>query len=263
MAEVGCLKDGNFQNLQVEETSIIVSGGLEIAGVNLVPNDIATTALGLNPTWIQNFGGAVKAAATHTTDSHMLDVLTPTNTLFRMSLALKKVASQGSVVTAAQAGQIFGLTSTDGALVDMTGVSTSTTAFIPAAKKVNTISGTTTANVALTGQGDLAGDQDMAMVLFNDYTIENGHTLNIENHASNKHIAAACEVIVSGNGTDVMTRATATSNSHQHIIFTASGDTKILPGSFMYFNPGADSNELAIKGCIRSTGGTIAVTFTA
>ena len=56
--------------------------------------------LGLNPTWIQNFGGATLAAGDHTTDTHMLDVLTPTNTLFRMSLALARIAKQGSRIAA-------------------------------------------------------------------------------------------------------------------------------------------------------------------
>ena len=120
-----------------------------INGVDLTPNDIATTALGLNPTWRLNFGGATLAAGVNTTDVHLLDVLTPVNTLFRMALALKKVASQGSVVTAAQAGQIFGATSTDGALIPLTGVTDVTTNFIPSTLKVNTISDTNASKLTL------------------------------------------------------------------------------------------------------------------
>ena len=262
MGEVGCLKDGHFKNLQVEGNSVIVAGGMVIAGIELVPNDIATTALGLNPTWIQNFGGAVKAAATHTTDSHMLDVLTPTNTLFRMSLALKKVASQGSVVTAAQAGQIFGLTSTEGAVIDMTGVSATDTNWIPAKFKVNTITGITTANLTLDNSAtDLESDQDMAMILFNDYTIEAGHFVTIGMHGNNEHLRASTEFVCSGAGTDVMTRQGATTDQHQDIKLTASGDTKILAGSYIYLNAGADTDELTIKGCILSTGGSIGVSY--
>ena len=237
--------------------------GYSVYGVELAPNDILTTALGLNPTWVQNFGGATLAAGTHTTDTHMLDVLTPVNTLLRMSLALSKVASQGTAVTAAQAGQIFGLTSTAGSLLNMTGVGDGSTAIVPAAKTVKTVSGLTAADTALTGQLDLAGDQDMALILFNDYTIEAGHVLDFETHANNEHKASACEFVVTGNGTDVLTRATATSDGDQNIILTASGDTKILPGSFIFLNPGAAADELTIKGCIRTTGGTIAVTYAA
>ena len=53
-------------------------------------------------------------------------------------------------------------------------------------------------------------------------------------------------------------------DGHQNIILTASGaDTTILAGSYIYLNPGADGDELAIKGCIRTTGGTVAITYAA
>ena len=199
------------------------------------------------------------------TDVHMLDVSTPTNTLFNMSLALKKVASQGSAVTAAQAGQIFGGTGVLGSVQDMTGITAVTTNLIPAAQSVKTVSGTTAANLTLNDSAtDLASDQDMAMILFNDYIIEAGHVLKICTHANNEHKASACEFIVSGAGTDAMDRMGATSDGHQDIILTASGaDTTVLAGSYIYLNPGADSDELTIKGCFRTSGGTVAVTYAA
>ena len=173
-----------------------LTGRQTVNGIDLTPNDIGTTMLGLNPTWIQNFGGATLAAGDHTTDTHMLDVLTPTNTLFNMSLALKKVASQGSVVTAAQATQIFGGTGVVGTLQSMTGVTDVTTNLIPAAQSVKTVSGTTAANLTLNDSAtDLASDQDMAMILFNDYILEAGHVLKICTHANNEHKASANEFI--------------------------------------------------------------------
>ena len=100
------------------------------------------------------------------------------------------------------------------------------------------------------------------MILFNDYTLEAGHVLTIGMNAANEHKASSNEFIVSGAGTDVMTRQGATTDLHQDIILTASGvDTVILAGSYIYLNAGADTDELAIKGCIRTTGGTIAVTY--
>jgi|TARA_R110001592_G_scaffold123937_4_gene332407 hypothetical protein len=240
-----------------------LSGNLTVNGVDLTPNDIATTLLGLNPTWIQNFGGATLAAGDHTTDTHMIDVLTPTNTLFNMSLALKKVASQGSAVTVAQAGQIFGGTGVLGSVQDMTGITAVTTNLIPPAQSVKTVTGTTAANLTLNDSAtDLASDQDMAMILFNDYIIEASHVLRIGMNAANEHLAASNEFIVSGAGTDVMDRQGATTDGHQDLILTASGaDTTILAGSYIYLNAGADTDELAIKGCFRTSGGTIAVTY--
>ena len=112
----------------VEQGNNTLTGNdFTVNGINLTPNNIGTTLLGLNPTWIQNFGGATLAAGDHTTDTHMLDVLTPTNTLFKMALALKKVASQGSAVSAAQAGQIFGGTGVAGSLQSMTSAAVSYT----------------------------------------------------------------------------------------------------------------------------------------
>jgi len=247
------------------DNNTLTGDDLIVNGVNLTPNNIGTSLLGLNPTWIQNFGGATLAAGDHTTDVHMLDVLTPTNTLFNMSLALKKVASQGSAVSVAQAGQIFGGTGVLGSVQDMTGITAVTTNLIPAAQSVKTVSGTTAANLTLNDSAtDLASDQDMAMILFNDYIIEAGHVLKICTHANNEHKASACEFIVSGAGTDAMDRMGATSDGHQDIILTASGaDTTVLAGSYIYLNPGADSDELTIKGCFRTSGGTVAVTYAA
>lgn len=240
-----------------------LTGRQTVNGIDLTPNDIGTTLLGLNPTWIQNFGGATLAAGDHTTDVHMLDVLTPTNTLFNMALALKKVAAQGSVVTAAQATQIFGGTGVVGTLQDMTGITAVTTNLIPPTQSVKTVSGTTAANLTLNDSAtDLASDQDMAMILFNDYIIEASHVLTIGCNAANEHKASSNEFIVSGAGTDVMDRQGATTDAHQDIILTASGaDTTILAGSYIYLNAGADTDELAIKGCFRTSGGTIAVTY--
>ena len=240
-----------------------LTGRQTVNGIDLTPNDIGTTLLGLNPTWIQNFGGATLAAGDHTTDVHMLDVLTPTNTLFNMALALKKVAAQGSVVTAAQATQVFGGTGVVGTLQDMTGITAVTTNLIPPTQSVKTVSGTTAANLTLNDSAtDLASDQDMAMILFNDYIIEASHVLTIGCNAANEHKASSNEFIVSGAGTDVMDRQGATTDAHQDIILTASGaDTTILAGSYIYLNAGADTDELAIKGCFRTSGGTIAVTY--
>jgi len=245
------------------DNNTLTGDDLIVNGVNLTPNNIGTSLLGLNPTWIQNFGGATLAAGDHTTDVHMLDVLTPTNTLFNMALALKKVAAQGSVVTAAQATQIFGGTGVLGSVQDMTGITAVTTNLIPAAQSVKTVSGTTAANLTLNDSAtDLASDQDMAMILFNDYIIEASHVLTIGCNAANEHKASSNEFIVSGAGTDVMDRQGATTDAHQDIILTASGaDTTILAGSYIYLNAGADTDELAIKGCFRTSGGTIAVTY--
>ena len=47
----------------VEQGNNTLTGNdFTVNGINLTPNNIGTTLLGLNPTWIQNFGGATLAA---------------------------------------------------------------------------------------------------------------------------------------------------------------------------------------------------------
>ena len=63
-----------------------IAGGLTVNGIDLTPNDLATTLLGLNPTWRLNFGGATLAAGSNTTDLHLIDKLTPVNTFVSFSI---------------------------------------------------------------------------------------------------------------------------------------------------------------------------------
>ena len=65
-----------------------VTGDFTVNGLDLTPNQIGTTLLGLNPTWRLNFGGATLAAGSNTTDLHLIDKLTPVNTLFKLALSL-------------------------------------------------------------------------------------------------------------------------------------------------------------------------------
>jgi len=233
------------------------------SSIDLTPNDIGTTLLGLNPTWRLNFGGATLAAGSNTTDLHMLDVLTPVNTLFNLSLALAKVASQGSAFTAAQAGQVFGVTSNAGSQIDL-GSATTATDIIPATLTVTTLTGNLGATLVLDDTStDLASDLDQVLIVFSGGNVFTAsQVLTIGLHANNEHKASANEFIYSGAGTDVMTRAGATTDGHQNIVLTASGaDTTILAGSYIYLQAGADTDEMSIKGCIRSTGGTITPSY--
>ena len=63
--------DDLVANTVTLEDDSTISGTITLNGINLTPNNIATSLLGLNPTWIQNFGGATLAAGDHTTDVQM------------------------------------------------------------------------------------------------------------------------------------------------------------------------------------------------
>ena len=219
-------------------------------------------SLGLNPTWNLNFGGSALQAADNAASASTLDVLTPVNTMFRLSLALARFAKQGTAVTAAQAKQIFGVTSNAGAVIDMTGVTATDTNLIPATLTVNTVTGTTAANLTLDDSAtDLASANDQALILFNNYVIENGHVLTIGMNANNEMDAESCEFIVTDTaGLNNFEREAATTDLHQDIILTATSDTTILPGSFMYFHAGNNTDVMTIKTLLRTSNGTIAIT---
>ena len=58
-----------------------------------------------------------------------------------------------------------------------------------------------------------------------------------------------------------MEREATTTDGHAKIILTASAAaTTIKAGSYIYFEAAADTDSMAVKICIRTTGGTIAVT---
>tara|TARA_R110000824_G_scaffold333847_1_gene520377 strand:+ start:30 stop:821 length:792 start_codon:yes stop_codon:yes gene_type:complete len=238
--------------------------GTKFNGVEVAPNGILTPLLGLNPTWRLNFGGATLAAGSNTADLHLIDKLTPVNVLHRMSLALAGVAAQGTALTGTQAAQIFGETSEAGALIAL-GSATTGTNVIPATVTVNTLTGNLGATLVLDDSAtDLEDDLDQSLILFNDNVFTASQVLTIATHANNEHLRASVEFACTGAGTDVLTRQGQGTDGHQDIILTASAaDTTILAGSFIYLQAGAAADELAIKGCIRTTGGTITVTYAA
>ena len=219
--------------------------------------------LGLNPTWNLNFGGSALQAGDNDAPTATLDVLTPANSMFRMALALARIAKQGTAVTAAQAKQLFGVTSNAGAVTNMTGITAVTTNWVPATLTVNTITGTTAADLVLNDSAtDLASANDQSLILFNDYIIEAGHAVTIGMNAANEMDAESSEWIVTNTaGLNNLEREAATTDLHQDIVLTASGaDTTILAGSFIYFHAGNNTDVMTVKSCIRTTGGTVAVT---
>ena len=61
-----------------------------------------------------------------------------------------------------------------------------------------------------------------------------------------------------------MTRAGAVTDDHRKLILTDTGDCTILAGSFLYFYAqDTSADAVTLKGCIRTSGGTIAVTYAA
>ena len=121
-------------------------------------------------------------------------------------------------------------------------------------------------NVVKTAAAALT-DHQFGLIVFAGNTITQNNTVKLVlNDADNVGVGVEyTEIITTGAGNAVLNRNAALSTTHEGIILTATGaDTTILPGSFLLFvNVDDDTSGMAIKGCFRTTGGTIVVTSSA
>ena len=215
---------------------------------------IGTTMLGMNPQWNQNFG---KAGATGVV-ANVDDVLTEPITALKLAIALEGVATQTAVPSAAQTGAIFGGTGVVGTDFTIAAGATSI-AVTQSAVRYNGNVGSTLALTASTT--DLASDTHKSLIIFNDNIFTASQVLTLQVHTNNELDASSFEAFVTGAGTGVLEREATTTDAHAKIILTASAaTTTILAGSYIYFEAAADTDSMAVKMMIRTSGGTIAVT---
>jgi len=216
------------------------------AGVNTVP-------LGLNPTWSLNFGKPDQG-----TIANVDDVLTNPNTALRLSMALEQVANQTAVVSAAQTSAIFGGTGVVGTDFAITAGATE----IAVNQSAVRYTGNVGATLALTASTtDLASDTHKSLIIFTDNVISASAVLTLQVQTNNELDASSFEAFVTGAGTNVLEREAGTTDAHAKIILTASAaDTTIKAGSYIYFEAANNTDEMAVKIMLRTSGGTIAVT---
>ena len=232
--------------------NIVTSGTLN--GISDFFNEgVNTVPLGLNPTWSLNFGKPDQG-----TIANVDDLLTNPNTALRLSMALEQVANQSAVLSAAQTGAIFGGTGVVGTDFTIAAGATS----IAANQSVVRYNGNVGSTLALTASTtDLASDTHKSLIIFNNNVIAASALLTLQVHTNNELDASSFEAFVTGAGTNVLEREAGTTDAHAKIILTASGaETTILAGSYIYFEAANNTDEMAVKMMIRTSGGTIAVT---
>ena len=218
--------------------------------------DFGYVNLGISQPWVNNFGAG--AEAVDALNDETGENSTSNATLLNLSLALEHVAKKGEVFSAAEATSIFGATASAG--VDKT-FSNTTADKIGTNLQVVRLVGDITADTVYADAADLASAGHMALMVFKDNIIEAGHTLTIGLHANNELDKESFEIACTGAGNQILTRQADTTDLHQDIILTASAaDTTILAGSYLYFYASNATDVMCVKGCIRTTGGTIAVT---
>jgi len=216
---------------------------------------------GLNPIWAFNFGDPSVAASA--TEAGAKDtVLTPIGTLFNLSLALAKVASQSDELTVAQSTELLG--STASASTSAAIAAGATNVIMPDNLNITRVTGNVGATLTLTASTiDYQANESFLMIFKGGNVFTASQVLTLTTHADAELNAAGTECIVSGAGTNNMTRSTVPTDADNLIILTASGaETTIVEGSYIYGIVENNTDEVSLKMCIRTTGGTIAVTFT-
>jgi len=247
-----------------DNTTIDSSGNLSVGGTTVLSSSlngisdffnegVNTVPLGLNPTWNLNFGKPDQG-----TIANVDDLLTNPNTALRLSMALEKVANQSAVLTAAQTGAIFGGTGVVGTDFAIAAGATEIAVNQSAVRYTGNVGSTLALTASTT---DLASDTHKSLIIFTDNVIAASAVLTLQVHTNNELDASSFEAFVTGAGTNVLEREAGTTDDHAKIILTASAaDTTIKAGSYIYFEAAADTDSMAVKMMIRTTGGTIAVT---
>ena len=207
--------------------------------------------------WNQNFGGhlAGEPQAVST-----LNVLTPATTALWLSKLVEPYASQADVVSAADAGTLLGGTGVVG--VDVGIGTTGSPGQTPTVdKRVSRLTGGISGTVVMTAGADMTTAGDETLILFTGNTFDTTGVLKLTLHGNNELDAESTEIWCSGDGTDVLTRQTAPTDNDQILILTDTGDSTILAGSFIYLHAGNNTDVMSCKAVIRTSGGTVAVTY--
>ena len=216
-----------------------------------------TTMFGLHPQWSANFGepkfqGLDPAAGTD-------DVVTSGNVALNLSRALEYIAGLSAVPTVAHAATVFGGSGVLG--VDVAIGTTGAPGQTPTVtQRIARLTGNVSGTVVMTVGADLTTAGDECLILFTGNTFGSSGLLKLTMHANNSLDAESGEVWCTTDGTDLLTRQGAFTDGRNLILLTDTGDSTILAGSYLYFHAGNDSNVMCVKGVIRTTGGTIAVT---
>ena len=235
-------------------TTLDIDASGNLNGISDFHNSgVNTVLLGLNPTWNLNFGKPDQG-----TIANVDDLLTNPNTALKLSMALEQVANQSAVVSAAQSGVIHGGTGVIGTDFAIAAGATN----IAANQSVVRYTGNVASTLALTASTtDLASDTHKSLIIFTDNVIAASAVLTLQVHTNNELDASSFEAFVTGAGTNLIEREASTTDAHAKIILTASGAaTTIKAGSYIYFEAAADTDSMAVKIMLRTTGGTIAVT---
>ena len=226
-------------------------------GPDLRNDGVPCTQYGLMEQWNTNFGGLLSGQSQ---DVSTLNLLTPGATAFNLSRAVEKIAGADALPTTANAATIFGGTGVAG--VDVAIGTTASPGQTPTVtQRISRLTGGVSGTVTMSAGADMASAGDETLILFTGNTFASSGILKLTLHADNELDAESSEIFVTADGTNVLTRVTAPTDADQIIVLTDTGDCTILAGSYIYLHSGNNTDVMSCKAVIRTTGGTIAVTY--
>jgi hypothetical protein len=256
-------RDLNLASTTLTNPIITTSAAVTLTGtVNgfAVDDDIPFEILGLAKPWTTNFGGDQIAGLGSAPIT--ANVLTEPLIALRASRALEGIANATAVPSAAIAAKVFGGTGILG--VDVAIGTTGAPGQTPTVdQRISRLTGDVSGTVVMTNGADMASEDSETLILFTGNTFASSGVLKLGLHDDRALDAQSCEVFVTADGTDAMARSTVATDNDTLIILTDTGDCTILAGSYLYLHSHDDTDVTALKGMIRTTGGTIAVTFAA
>tara|TARA_R110002110_G_scaffold411467_1_gene635855 strand:- start:92 stop:871 length:780 start_codon:yes stop_codon:yes gene_type:complete len=236
-----------------------LGSGAKFNGIS-IDHEIPFELQGLAKPWTLNFGGdQVAGLATAPTTAN---ILTEPIIALKCSRVLEHIANASDVPSSDVAVKVFGGTGVTG--VDVAIGTTASPGVTPMVdQRISRLTGNVSGTVVMSIAADMAADDTETLILFTGNTFSSTGILKLTLHGDRELDAESSEVFVTAEGTDAMTRAGVPTDGDDEIVLTDTGDCTILAGSYLYFHSHHATDVTAVKGCIRTTGGTIAVTYTA
>jgi len=262
MSESGCLRDGHFQNLEVEGITF---------DTFTIRDDNRWALLGMtDPSLGVNFGAAGGSGTLVTADMAVpVSQLVPAARYLAAVEYIKSLQASNSSITAAQATLLMGFPGA-GASTEVAVGGTLAGTWAGADLSTVVLTGGITGSISSTAcTTELATVGQQQLVLFHNVTLTDNF-LKLLTHAGSELLEACGKIYVSDTdglaGLELETAVDQPTSADNTIIITgtaAGTTTTILPGSFLYFNctnPGS-ADKVAVHGVLLTSGGTVAVSF--
>ncbi len=216
------------------------------------------------PVLARNFGAPGQAIDSVASLTVPVTQLVSSENYLAMYRYIRYLMSSGSSLTATQTTELFGTTAVASTAVTLAAGFTGPGATLVA----QVLNGNVATSFTSAKATDVATAGGQRLVVFNDNVVTNALFINIELNDGSEFLQGGSKVYVSDTaGSELLeleTSATQPTTLDDELIITATGTTTILKGSYLYYNcTSTAADKTVVHGCLITTGGTVAVSFSA